>query len=166
MSDATTGTVLFIAVAPHAGAPMQSLAGVQAVAGRGLAGDRYATGTGFYSATPSEGGGREITLIEIESLEAVARETGIAVEMQETRRNLTTRGIRLDQLIGRRFRIGDVLCQGVKRCVPCARLEHLTGKPLLKPLVERGGLRANLLEGGVIRVGDVVAAVEAGVTRV
>lgn len=160
MTDALLGTVVFIAVTPAAGAPMQSLSQVEAVAGQGLAGDRYATKTGFYSATPSEGGGREITLIEAESLAAVERETGIRLELHETRRNVTTRGIRLDHLIGARFRIGDVLCQGVKRCVPCVRLEQLTGKPVLKPLVERGGVRANIIEGGVIRVGDAVTVVE------
>lgn len=160
MTDATRGAVLFIATAPRAGAPMQPRSQVEAVAGVGLVGDRYATSTGFYSTTPSEGGGREITLIEAESLAAVARETGLRLRLHESRRNITTRGVRLDAFIGVRFWIGGVLCEGVRHCVPCVRLEQLTGQPVLKPLVGRGGLRANIIAGGVIRVGDAVTVAQ------
>lgn len=150
------GIVEFIAVTGSAGGAMAAREHVAAVAGQGLEGDRYAAGAGYYSATPSPGGGRELTLFEAETLDALRAEHGIELGPAETRRNVTTRGIHLDDLIGRRFRVGEVLCEGVRHCEPCVRLEGLTGKPVLKPLVDRGGLRANILTGGVIRVGDAV----------
>jgi len=153
------GGVTFLAITSGAGGAMQALESVAAEPGRGLAGDRYAKGTGFYSNRPQPRGGREITLFETEVLEALCGETGIALSAAETRRNVTTRGIRLDGLIGVQFRIGDVLCEGIRPCDPCLRLEELTGKAVLKPLIGRGGLRANVLSAGVIHLGDAVHAV-------
>ncbi len=155
------GTVEGIFTTPGAGQPMVALPEGTAVAGRGLLGDRYHDGVGYYSERPSEGGGREVTLIEAEELERLRTERGIELAPIESRRNVVTRGIRLLDLIGRRFRIGEVVCQGVKICEPCAYLEELTAKPVNAPLVHRAGLRANVLVGGTLRVGDAVEAVEA-----
>ena len=154
------GTVEGIFTTPGAGQPMVSLPEATAVVGRGLLGDRYHDGVGYYSERPSEGGGREVTLIEAEELERLRAERGIELTPIESRRNVLTRGIRLLDLIGRRFRIGEVVCEGVKICEPCAYLEELTGKPVNEPLVHRAGLRANVLIGGTLRVGDAVEAVD------
>jgi hypothetical protein len=153
------GSVEAICVAPVAGARMQSLADVEATPGAGLAGDRYASGVGYYSPRPIEPGAREVTLFEAEVLDWLQAEHGIAFSPTEHRRNLTTRGVRLADLIGRRFRIGGVLLEGVKDCPPCTHLEGLVHKPVLQPLVDRGGLRARILEGGVLRVGDALTVV-------
>lgn len=155
------GVVESIWVTTAAGQPMTGQAEVLAVAGRGLEGDRYSTGQGYYSNKPTPGGGREVTLIEAEVLESLEREHGIRFEQRECRRNVVTRGIRLPELIGKRFRIGEVLCEGVRICEPCVYIEGLTGKPVNEPLVHRGGLRANVLESGTLRLGDSVGLVSA-----
>lgn len=151
-----TGTVTGIFTTTEAGAPMTAHAAAEALPGKGLAGDRYALGTGFYSERPLPGGARELTLIEEEALEAIEAESGIKLGTLEARRNLSTRGIRLSDLIGRRFTIGTVLCEGVRDCPPCEHLEQLTGKAVLGPMARRGGLRANVLSEGTIHVGDVI----------
>ena len=147
------GRVEAIFVCAEMGAPMQSLAEVRAVADTGLEGDRYSRGIGFYSDRPRADGGRELTLISTEMLDDLFAASGIRLEPAETRRNLLTSGIGLNELIGRRFAIGEVLCDGIDYCTPCERLVQLTGKPVLKPLVNRGGLRARIVEGGTIAVG-------------
>jgi MOSC domain-containing protein YiiM len=148
-----TGEVVGIFVANAMGAPMRELDEANAVAGAGLEGDRYRDGAGFYTPIP---GPRQLTLIEEETLAHLAAEHGIAFAPHESRRNLTTRGIRLNDLVGKRFTIGQVLCEGIRLCPPCNRLEELTGKPVLAPLVDRGGLRADILDDGVIRRGDTI----------
>jgi MOSC domain-containing protein YiiM len=152
-----TGRVEAIHISPAAGAPMVAVAAVEAIAGRGLAGDRYQAGAGYYSARPRADGGRELTLIEAETLAALADEHGIALPAGASRRNLTTRGIRLTELIGRRFTIGAVVCEGVDHCPPCQHLVEVTGRPVLAPLVGRGGIRARIVAGGRLRVGDLIA---------
>jgi MOSC domain-containing protein YiiM len=147
-----------IHIAPAASVPMQSLGEVEAVAGGGLAGDRYHAGIGFYSPRPTDPGAREVTLFEAEVLEALATEHRITLGAGEHRRNLTTRGVRLDALLGRRFQVGEVLLEGVKDCPPCDHLQEIVGKPVLQPLVNRGGLRARVVVGGVLRVGDRISA--------
>jgi MOSC domain-containing protein YiiM len=151
------GHVEAICIAARGSAEMQPLSSVEAIAGTGLRGDRYAAGTGFYSQRPTDPGAREVTLIEAEVLDAVQREHGIAFSPEEHRRNLTVRGVRLGELRGQRFTIGDVVLEGVRDCPPCEHLEQLTGKQVLRPLVERGGLRARVLVGGTIHVGDGVS---------
>jgi MOSC domain-containing protein YiiM len=143
-----------ICIASSAGAPMQSLSQVQAIAGIGLEGDRYAEGIGFYSSRPTDPGAREVTLIEAENLDALREDHGLTLAAHEHRRNLTVRGIRLDQLVGRRFRVGQVILEGIRDCPPCEHLEALVSKPVLNPLVNRGGLRARVVESGTLRVGD------------
>ena len=148
------GEVIAIHIASAASEPMQSLQTATAFAGTGLAGDRYRNGVGFYSQVPTDPGARELTLIAEEALGEVTAETGIEIPLHEHRRNITTRGIDVDALLGQHFRIGEVICEGVRACPPCNHLDELTGKPLLKPLAHRGGLRARIVRGGELRVGD------------
>lgn len=148
-----TGEVVAIFVAEAMGASMQELTEATAIASAGLDGDRYRNGAGFYTPVP---GPRQLTLIEEETLAYLATEHGIDLPPHESRRNLTTRGIRLNDLVGKRFTIGEVHCEGIRLCPPCNRLEELTGKPVLAPLVDRGGLRADILTDGVIKRGDAI----------
>lgn len=149
-----TGTVEAIYIASSAGEPMRTLSEAEAITGRGLAGDRYLEGTGYYSNRPLADGSREITLIEAEDLEGIMRETGIRLDPSESRRNVLTRSACVNSLIGKRFRMGQVLCEGIRICEPCTYLEKLTGKRVMRPLVHRGGLRARIVSGGTVRVGD------------
>lgn len=157
-------TIEAICIARTASAEMHSLAAIEAIAGGGLAGDRYFEHTGFYSPRPTNPGAREVTLFEAETLDWLRTEHGIEFSTSEHRRNLTTRGIRLDDLLGRQFRVGNALLEGVRDCPPCDHLQGLVRKPVLNPLVNRGGLRARILEGGTIRVGDEIVAVESVAT--
>lgn len=156
------GEVIAIHVATSAGEPMQPRQNAKAYAGSGLEGDRYRNGVGFYSQVPTDPGARELTLIAAEALDEVTAETGIEIPLHEHRRNITTRGIDVDALLGHRFCIGDVVCEGVRACPPCNHLDELTGKPLLRPLAHRGGLRARIVSGGELRVGDRIDVLSAG----
>jgi MOSC domain-containing protein YiiM len=153
-----TGTVEAIHLAPAGSEPMRSVERVRAIAGVGLEGDRYARGIGHWSANLKVD--RHVTLIEAEEIEALAAGSGIDLAPGETRRNVTTRGIRLNELVGRRFRIGPVECEGTRLCEPCQYLTDLVGKPVLAPLVHRAGLRARILGEGEIAVGDEVVALD------
>ena len=145
-------------VAGTAGAHVEARTAVRAIAGVGLEGDRYAAGIGFFSGqAPSD---RDLTLIESEIVDDLAARDGVHLSPGESRRNLTTRGIRLNGLVGRRFRIGTVECHGTRLCEPCDRLEELTGEALKRPLTHRGGLRARILTDGEIRVGDTIEVLE------
>jgi MOSC domain-containing protein YiiM len=150
------GKVIAIHIASSAGEPMQGVDHATAIAGEGLLGDRYQTGIGFYSAVPTDPGARELTLIAEEALVAILAETGIDLPLHEHRRNVTTRGIDLPSLLGQQFRIGEVVCEGVRDCPPCNHLVEITGKAVMAPLVHRGGLRARIVHGGIIRVGDAI----------
>ena len=148
------GSVVSIHIAPAAAAPMLTLAEVRAIPGRGLEGDRYLLGTGHYSAKPSVGG-REVTLIEMETVDALDQHLGIKITAAETRRNIATSGVPLNHLVDRTFRVGSVRMRGIRLCEPCMYLEGLTARPqLMNGLVHRGGLRAQVLTEGVIRAGD------------
>jgi MOSC domain-containing protein YiiM len=148
------GVIEYLHIATTAGAPIQAVDCVRGIAGVGLAGDRYAYGRGHYQ---DDRVSRHLTLIEAEAIALLDREHGIQLAPGEARRNLTTRGIDLDSLVGRRFWVGEVLCLGTGTCEPCQYLADLTGKRLLRPLVHRGGLRADILLGGDIRRGDRIA---------
>jgi ADP-ribose pyrophosphatase YjhB (NUDIX family) len=124
--------------------------------GIGLAGDRYAIAAGFWRDAKVI---RDLTLIESEAIEELERRTGVVLAPGEARRNLTTRGVELNRLVGETFWVGGALCRGTHLCEPCRHLEEVTGKVLLRPLVRRGGLRARLLNSAVIRVGDRVTGV-------
>lgn len=131
---------------------------IGAIAGTGLAGDRYAAKVGSWSEKP--GGGREVTLIAREGI-AAANGDGVTVGEHETRRNLVTEGIDLGELVGRTFRVGDVVMQGVRDCPPCKYLEGLTRPGVMGALKVRGGLRADIVSDGTLRVGDKIAEVDA-----
>jgi hypothetical protein len=143
---AGVGSVAAILIAPAAESPLKRVESAEAVPGRGLAGDRYANGAGTFSAPG--GRGYELTLVEAEVLDE------IALTWEEARRNIVTTGISVNGLVGKRFRVGSVECVGRRLAEPCAHLEKLTRPGLLRPLVHRGGLRADILAGGTISVGD------------
>jgi MOSC domain-containing protein YiiM len=145
-----TGFVEQIHIADVTGGPVRSLDVVDAVAGVGLAGDRNHREPG------DDKPGRDLTLIEAEEVEALARNHGLQLAPGESRRNITTRAIRLNELVGREFWVGDVLVRGVKLCEPCEYLQGLVGKPILKPLTQRAGIRADILSSGRISVGDAI----------
>ena len=148
------GNVVYLYTARDAAAPMESTQEVKAVAGRGLEGDRYFDGKGHWSKTP--GVSRQVTLIEIETIEALERDQNIAVAPGAARRNVVTRGVPLNHLVGREFTIGGVRIRGIRLCEPCDHLQRTTGKQLIKGLRHRGGLRAQILTQGTIRVGDTI----------
>ena len=145
------GTVELVAIAAEARQPMTTVPSAEALAGRGLRGDRYARGVGTFS--DARGRGYDLTLVEAEALEELAA-GGVDLAPSEARRNLVVQGIALDGLVGRRFRVGEVECFGQRRCEPCAHLERLTRPGVLRGLVHRGGLRADVLSDGEIRAGD------------
>jgi MOSC domain-containing protein YiiM len=158
------GQVVSLHIGREAGVPLDIVAEVRAVPGRGLEGDRYFLGRGHYSARPSFGG-RDVTFIETETIEALERgvenaageRLGIKMTAAETRRNIATVGVPLNHLVDRTFWVGTVQMRGTRLCEPCQYLEGLTGRPrLMNGLLHRGGLRAQILTEGVIRVGDVV----------
>ena len=146
------GNIIAIFIAPAAAAPMQSMQIARASVGAGLDGDRYAAKIGTYSNDP--GSGRDVTLIEIEALDALRRDYQIALDPALSRRNIVTRGVALNHLVEKEFRLGDVLLRGTRLCDPCAHLERLSVKGAMRGLIHRGGLRAEVIAGGVIKVGD------------
>lgn len=147
-------TITAIYLSPAAEVLPVSVADAEARARRGLVGDRYFIGHGTFSDSDPKGPGRELTLIEGEVLATLQNEHGIQLSAAEARRNLVTQGIRLNDLVGVQFRIGDVLVEGIRLCHPCTHLDKVTGMKLLKPLENRGGLRASILSDGRIAVGD------------
>lgn len=148
-----TGTVESIHVASAARASMQALNEAQAIPGAGLDGDRYALRRGtFYKPEPDF----ELTLIEAEAVEALRRDYAIAFTPGEMRRNVVTRGVPLNHLVGCVFYLGEVKIRGLRLCEPCGHLQELLGQPVIKGLRHRGGLRAQILSPGTIRVGDAV----------
>jgi len=146
-----TGTIEFIYVAPTATAPTVSVNEALAIPGVGLEGDRYALGKGTFSKPEPD---FELTLIEAEAIEALKRDYNVELAPGEARRNLVTRGIALNHLVGRDFQIGEVRAHGIRLCEPCDHLQRLTGRQLIKGLRHRGGLRAQILTPGSIRIGD------------
>jgi MOSC domain-containing protein YiiM len=144
--------IVSIHIAPSGAAPMKPMKEVRAIAGKGLEGDRYFNGIGTYSNNP--GSGRDVTLIEIEAIEALQRDYNIEMKSGESRRNIVTRGVPLNHLIGREFRVGEVILRGIRLCEPCSHLEKLSRKGVQRGLIHRGGLRADIVTGGIIRVED------------
>ncbi len=158
MDSDWTGTLEAIFTAPEAKAPVWSVEAVRAVPGRGLEGDRYFHGEGAFSRWP--GPGREVTLIEAEALGAAEAEFGVRVSAGEHRRNLVVRGVPLAELKKRAFTVGEVRLRGVRVCAPCKYLVRVTGQAaIFEALVGRGGLRAEVLTEGTVRVGDALRPV-------
>ncbi|MCZ6904572.1 MAG: MOSC domain-containing protein [Acidobacteria bacterium] len=148
------GFVVSIHIRPKANALTVAIEQVRAVPGKGLKGDHYFKSAESSAGRVRTGPDREITLIEIEALEALKRDYGIELGPGEARRNVLTRGIGLSHLVGLTFQVGEVHLHGIRLCEPCGHLEELTGKEVRPGLVHRGGLRAQILTEGEIRVGD------------
>lgn len=146
------GELLAIHLAGKKREEPRPVAEAEAVAGRGLAGDRYFRTGDDAGHDPA----REVTLIEIEALDGLTREYELTLHAALSRRNLLTRNVPLNHLVGREFKIGDVVLRGVRLCEPCGHLESLTMKGLMKGLCHRGGLRAQVVQGGRLRPGDAV----------
>jgi hypothetical protein len=148
VADVAGGVVEDLVVAEARSGAVRSVEAATFVPGRGLAGDRYWAGDGtFASGRP----GSALTLVSAEVLDELASLRG---ERVDHRRNVVVRGTDLNALVGREFRLGAVLCRGRRLCEPCAHLDRLNGGALLRPMVHRGGLRADILEAGDVRVGD------------
>jgi MOSC domain-containing protein YiiM len=147
------GKVHAIHIAAAAEAPVKALEQVAAIPGAGLEGDRYAAQQGTFSKPKPE---YELTLIEAEAIEAMRRDYQIEIGPGESRRNITTSGVPLNHLVGREFTIGEVRIRGIRLCEPCDHLQRLTGKSVIKGLLHRGGLRAQILTPGTIHVGDAI----------
>lgn len=150
-----TGVVKAVFVAADNQSDMSEVQDVQAVAGQGLVGDRYHDGAGSFS-KPEPTPDREITLIEVEQVTKFCEEQGVELTPAQTRRNVLTEGIDLNALAGKTFRVGDVTLKGIRLCEPCKYLASKTYESILPGLVGRGGLRAQIVEGGTIRVGDAI----------
>ena len=148
-SPDTEGAVTAIFVAPAAGAPAEARDEGRALPGSGLEGDRHTTGDGTF---PSGMPGSALTLIEAEVCESFDP----PLEASEHRRNIVTRGIALNALVGHEFAVGEVRVRGMRLCEPCTVVERYASRPVLRALVHRGGLRADILSEGLIRVGDTV----------
>jgi len=144
--------VISIHLAAEIAAPVFAVESVEAVAGAGLRGDRK-----FQPGAPPE---KHLTLIESEELEQLAAEHGIELAPGESRRQLTTRGVRLNPLVGKRFKVGDVECRGIELCEPCAHLQSLTYPGIMRALVHKAGLNAEIISGGEISVGDEIAVLD------
>lgn len=157
------GTLLHIHIAPSASYEMEELDEAECVAGRGIVGDRYYNGTGTYSPKPDV---REVTLIEQEALDALSRndpplqDGPIILAPGDHRRNLTVIGVPLNHLVGRRFRVGDVVLRGGRLNFPCKYLEEILGKPVYLPLYNRSGLNCGIERGGIIRRGDAIELID------
>lgn len=146
------GKLLHIFIAERAGVPMEELKEAKLIAGVGIEGDRYARGLGHYSSRPHIY--RQVTLIEIETLEALERDHQIQLQPIESRRNLVTRDVPLNHLVGRSFRVGEVILKGGRLNIPCKYLEELVGKPVFTPLLNRSGLNCEIVQGGIIHPND------------
>jgi MOSC domain-containing protein YiiM len=152
----TGGRLVGIYTTVVRGTPMTARSEAVVMPGTGLDGDRYAAGTGTYSSRP--GPGRAVTLISREAVAAVVAETGLRLAESETRRNLVTTDVALDDLIGRTFRVGEVVLRGARTCPPCAYLEEILARPgVWQALKHRGGLRADVVTGGTVHLGDTVS---------
>lgn len=145
------GTVIAIYVASRAEELPHSVERVRALPNQGLEGDRYAKGIGTFS---SHKGQRDVSLIESEAIEAFESDSGTPLTAAEIRRNVLTRGVRLNDLVGREFQVGAVRMRGLRLCEPCTHLVRLTHPATLRGLVHRGGLYAAILNEGEIAVGD------------
>ena len=144
------GAVIQIFVAPGGGVPMQAVEEIEAVAGRGLQGDRYSQRSGYWTDVDE----CEVTLIEAECLEEIRAKTGISVESGEHRRNIITRGIKLDSLLGKRFQVGTAVFEYDRPRPPCGYIESLTEAGMTRALLGRGGICARVVASGTIRPND------------
>ena len=155
-----SGTTIAIAIAESATGSMQTINQARALAGRGLQGDRYAAKAGTFTPADDTLRGYDLTLIEAEVLDQLTLPGGATLSYADARRNVITRGVDLNALVGRRFRIGDVECIGQRLCEPCSHLDRLTDQGVLRSLIHRGGLRADILSDGDIQIGSIIETVD------
>ncbi len=148
------GKIEYLHLCPRAFLPMRSVSSLHLIAGQGIEGDRYSLSSGFYSHKPEEG--RQVTLFEIETLEALKRDHNIDFAPHEHRRNITVRGVPLNHLVGKRFWVGQVLLESTRLSTPCKHLEEITGKPVFDPLINRSGLNCKILQGGIVHLNDII----------
>ncbi|RTL50918.1 MAG: MOSC domain-containing protein [Bradyrhizobiaceae bacterium] len=149
-------------IAPRAFLPLRSVNSVSIIEGLGIEGDRYARRTGFLSERIEKRGdtpNRLVTLFEVETLEALERDHGVRIGMADHRRNITTRGVPLNHLIGRKFKIGQAILFGTI-ATPCKHLDELLGMKLIGLLTNRAGLNAGVIKSGEVRVGDAIELIE------
>lgn len=139
---------------------MRTPAMIEVIAGRGVRGDRYCLGEESGHFSGNKGARRQITLFESEVLDTVLRDNKLSLAPDECRMNVVTRGVPLAHLVGRRFRVGDAVLRGLKLNEPCSRLEDVVGRPVVKALVHRCGLFAEILVGGRIHAGDVAEFID------
>jgi MOSC domain-containing protein YiiM len=151
-----TGFVRFLHITPRAFLPMRSLSEINLIPGIGIDGDRYMIGReeGFYSHKPEEG--RQVTLFELETLIALARDAKIEIGPQDHRRNVTVEGVPLNHLVGKQFWLGETLLEATRLSIPCRHIEEVTGKAIFDPLINRSGLNCKIIRGGKVSVGDLV----------
>lgn len=153
------GRLEAIYLAERKGEDLKSIGEIEAIAGHGLRGDRYCRQEGTFS--KPGGPDREVTLIESEALEALARDGGIRLQPGQARRNLLTRDVPLNHLVGKEFRVGAVVLRGLRLCEPCGHLEALTLPGVRDGLHHRAGLRAQIIQGGMLRAGDCICLLDA-----
>ncbi len=148
------GIVTHLHLTERGSMPMTSRDQMSLIAGVGIEGDRYATEQGFYSDRPEPG--RQITLFEIETLEALKRDHDVELTPDEHRRNVTVQGVPLNHLVGRRFKVGDCVLEATRLSTPCKHIEDITGKTISRWLINRSGLNCIIVSGGQIKIGDAV----------
>ena len=152
--DCNDAAVLHVFITPEAGGDMQEVNTVSAIEGRGLMGDRYYTLAGTFS-KPRIEPDQEITLIEAEAFEELESNHGISLNYSQCRRNVITRGVDLNSLVGRTFQVGEVTVRGMRLCEPCTYLSGMTGHKMLVRLWRgRAGLRGQIVKSGKISAGD------------
>jgi MOSC domain-containing protein YiiM len=144
------------------GAPLMACAAAVLEAGRGLAGDRYHAGAGTFSARLAGKPDAELTLIEAEAIERFNQSEGLTLKTADFRRNIVTRGVALNELVGVEFRVGGALLRGLRLCEPCAHLARVANQKVLPGMVHAAGLRAQILVGATIHPGDPVVTRAAG----
>ncbi len=150
------GKLLAIAIAPARKHAMQLVDRIEVVAGAGLVGDRYGEGNGAAQFQGRRKPENEVTLIAREAIDAANDESGLTIEHLDTRRNLLTEGVPLNELVGKTFRVGPVLLKGLELCEPCGYLERRTYPFIRMALKHRAGLRCCVIEGGTIAMGDAI----------
>lgn len=152
-----SGLVKGLHLTPRSFLPMKSFEALSLIAGVGVEGDRHTTGEAFHSDRPEEG--RQITLFEEETIDALLRDHKIVLKPNDHRRNVTTKGVPLNHLVGKKFRVGEVLLEGTRLSTPCRHIEQITGLELFNQLMNRSGLNAKILNGGKIFIGDSIVPV-------
>jgi MOSC domain-containing protein YiiM len=156
------GTVVAILIAVEAGGKLQTLETATLESGKGIVGDRYYKRSGTFSKALDDSTDREVTLIENEEIERYNARHAAPLPPGSFRRNIVTRGIGLNALVGRQFTVGDAVLEGTRLCEPCAYLAGLIGPDVVKGMLHRAGLRARVIEGSIVRPGDTIHVRDAG----